>query len=211
VSDAFTQPYVLEPLQAAPVGAPEVGDLLAVVDAARAEADAIREQARAEGLAQGRAEGAAAALEEARAHTTPAVQALAAAVEALVAGRAEAADRVEVRAVDLAFELAEKIVGGAVAVQPERVLDAVRGGLRCLVERERVQVLVHPDDLALVRESMDGMGAELGGIEHVEVMEERRIARGGALVRTPEAEIDAAVRTKLERAREVVMAELGAA
>ena len=33
------------------------GDLLAVVESARAEADAIREQARAEGLAIGRAEG----------------------------------------------------------------------------------------------------------------------------------------------------------
>ena len=90
------------------------------------------------------------------------------------------------------------------------MLDVVRGALRCLVERERVQVLVHPEDLALVRESMDDVAAELGGIEHVEVMEERRVARGGAIVRTPTAEIDAAVRTKLERAREVVMAELGA-
>jgi flagellar assembly protein FliH len=211
VSDSFAQPYVLEPLQAASPAAPAVGDLLAVVDATRAEADAIREQARAEGLAQGRAEGAAVALEEGRARTAPAVEALAAAVEALVATRAEAADRVEERAVALAFELAEKIVGGAVAAQPERVLDSVRGALRCLVERERIQVLVHPDDLGLVRESMGEMAAELGGIEHVEVMEERRLARGGALVRTADAEIDAAVRTKLDRAREVVMAELEAA
>ncbi len=211
MSDSFAQPYVLEPLEAAPSAAPAAGDLLAVVDAARAEADAIREQARAEGLAQGRAEGAAVALEEGRARTAPAVEALAAAVEALVATRAEAADRVEERAVALAFELAEKIIGGAVAAQPERVLDAVRGALRCLVERERIQVLVHPEDLGLVRESMGEMAAELGGIEHVEVMEERRLARGGALVRTAEAEIDAAVRTKLDRAREVVMAELEAA
>lgn len=211
MGERFAQPYVLEPLDAAPVAAPAAGDLLAVVEAARAEADAIREQARAEGLAQGRAEGAAAAVEEARARTAPAVEALVAAVRALEAGRAEVADRVEARAVDLAFELAEKIVSGAVAAQPERVLDAVRGALRCLVERERIQVLVHPEDLGLVRGSMDDVAAELGGIEHVEVMEERRITRGGAIVRTPDAEIDAAVRTKLERAREVVMAELGAA
>jgi flagellar biosynthesis/type III secretory pathway protein FliH len=70
-------------------------------------------------------------------------------------------------------------------------------------------VLVHPEDLALVRDAMSGVAGELGGIGHVEVLEERRIGRGGAVVRTPDAEIDATVRTKLERAREVVTAELG--
>ena len=204
----MTEPYLLEPLEAA-AAAPAVEDLLAVVTAARAEADAIREQARAEGLAQGRAEGAAAAHEEARAQLVPAVQALNAAAEALGQERHDVAARVERTAVELALELAEKVVGGTVEAQPERVLDAVRGALRCLVVRERIQVLVHPDDLLRVRDAISDVAGELGGIGHVEVLEERRIGRGGAVVRTPEAEIDATVRTKLERAREIVVAELG--
>ena len=79
--------------------------------------------------------------------------------------------------------LAEKIVGAAVAVDPELVVEAVRGALRGLVERERVTVLVHPDDLELVRGAMGGLVATLGGIEHSEVQAERRVAprrRGGA-------------------------------
>jgi flagellar biosynthesis/type III secretory pathway protein FliH len=201
------QPYLLEPLEPA-ADVPDVEDLLAVVAAARAEADAIREQARAEGLAIGRAEGAAAAVEEARVHLHPAAQALRAAADAVAVLEADTAERTERRAVELAIELASKIVAGTIEVQPERVLDAVRGALRCLVERERIQVLVNPEDLALVREAMDDLAAELGGIEHVEVQEERRIARGGALVRTTDAEIDASLQSKLDRAREVVMAEL---
>jgi flagellar assembly protein FliH len=201
------QDFVLDQLEpTAPV--PDVEDLLAVVAGARAEADAIREQARAEGLAQGRAEGQAAAHAEVHAVLEPALQALAATAEALAAERAEVADRVERQAVELALELAGKVVAGAVEAQPERVLDVVRGALRCLVERERVQVLVHPDDLAIVREAMDRIRGELGGIEHVEVQEERRLHRGGAIVRTPDAEIDAALRTKLDRAREAIVAEL---
>jgi flagellar assembly protein FliH len=206
----MSEPYVLEPLEPA-VDVPDVEDLLAVVAAARAEADAIREQARAEGLAIGRAEGAAAVVEEARTHLQPAAQALRDAADAVAALQAEAAERTEHRAVELAIELASKVVAGAIEVQPERVLDAVRGGLRCLVERERIQVMVNPDDLALVREAMDDLAAELGGIEHVEVQEERRVARGGALVRTNDVEIDGSLETKLERAREVVMAELARA
>ena len=203
----MAEPFLLEQLE--PTAAvPDVEDLLAVVAAARAEADAIREQARAEGLALGRAEGAAAAREEALAQLAPAVQALSAAAEALVHERAQLADRTEERAVELALELADKVVAGAIEAQPARVVDVVRGALRCLIERERLQVLVHPDDLALVRESMAGLASELGGIEHVEVQEERRVGRGGALVRTADAQVDASLNTKLERAREVVAAEL---
>jgi flagellar biosynthesis/type III secretory pathway protein FliH len=187
---------------------PDVEDLLAVVAAARAEADQIRAQAREEGLAQGRAEGEAAARAESQALLQPALQALAAASDALAAERAEVAARVERQAVELALELAGKVVAGAVEAQPERVLDVVRGALRCLVERERVQVLVHPEDLAIVRESMDRLRGELGGIDHVEVQEERRLGRGGAIVRTPDAEIDADLRTKLDRARDAIVAEL---
>src|SRR5919201_563804 len=93
---------------------PDVGDLLAVVESARAEADAIREAARAEGFAAGQAEGAAAARALAQAQLAPAVQALQAAAEALAAERAALADQVEARAVDLALELAEKVVAGAI-------------------------------------------------------------------------------------------------
>ena len=201
------QEFVLDQLE--PTAAvPDVEDLLAVVAAARAEADQIRAQAREEGLAQGRAEGEAAARAESQALLQPALQALAAASDALAAERAEVAARVERQAVELALELAGKVVAGTVDAQPERVLDVVRGALRCLVERERVQVLVHPEDLAIVRESMDRLRGELGGIDHVEVQEERRLGRGGAIVRTPDAEIDADLRTKLERAREAIVAEL---
>jgi flagellar assembly protein FliH len=88
------------------------------------------------------------------------------------------------------------------------VLDVVRGALRCFMERERVQILVNPDDLGIVREAIDAVAAELGGIDHVEVQEERRIGRGGAIVRTPTAQVDAGIETKLDRAREVIVAEL---
>jgi flagellar assembly protein FliH len=203
----MAQAFVLDELE--PIAAaPAVEDLLAVVEAARAEADQIREQARAEGLALGRAEGAAAAHEEARAQLAPAVHALHAAVEALESERAGIADRVEEGAVELALELAGKVVAGAVEAQPERVLDVVRGALRCFMERERVHILVHPDDLGLVRGSIEELAAELGGIDHVEVQEERRISRGGAIVRTTAAQVDASLRTKLDRAREVIVSEL---
>jgi flagellar assembly protein FliH len=164
--------------------------------AAEAELAALRDAARAEGFEQGRAEGLAGA--------QLALATLDAASRAVAEAHAAITDSLEAEAVELALALAGKIVAGAVAVDPSLVLEAVRGALRGIVERERVTVLVNPDDLAHVREAIGGIEASLGGIEHCEVQAERRVGRGGAIVRTPDGDVDARVETKLERAREIV-------
>jgi flagellar biosynthesis/type III secretory pathway protein FliH len=171
-----------------------------VLEQAAAEAAALRETARAEGYAAGCA--------EARAELEPAGAALGQAILEVHANMADRADRLEAHAVDLGLFLAEKILGGALAVEPERVVETVRGALRGIVERERVTILVSPDDLDLVRESIAGVIASLGGIEHCEVQAERRVGRGGCVVRTPEGDVDARIETKLQRAREVIEAAL---
>ena len=110
---------------------------------------------------------------------------------------------------ELGLALAGKIVAGTLAIEPERVVDAVQGALRGIVERERVTVLVNPDDMPIVTEAIESVKASLGGIEHCVVEAERRVARGGCIVRTPVGDIDARVETKLERATEVIGAALG--
>jgi flagellar biosynthesis/type III secretory pathway protein FliH len=191
-------PSVTAPAALAESGADAV---MAALAQAEAEADLLRSTAREEGLREGR--------EEALAALAPALEALTQAAEGVQASQFARADRLETHAVDLALFLAEKVIGGALAVQPELVVEAVRGALRGIVERERVTVLVHPEDLEMVREAMDGVRASLGGIEHCEVQAERRVSRGGAVVRTPDGDVDARVETKLVRAREVVEAALG--
>jgi flagellar biosynthesis/type III secretory pathway protein FliH len=162
------------------------------------------EAIRAEGFNDGYSAGVA----DARGTFEPAAAALEAAAAELHLLRGETAERSERAAVELAIAIAEKILQGALAAEPERVVDAVRGALRRLVERDRVLVLVHPDDLDVVREHAAGLVAELGGIEHCGVEADRRVGRGGAIVRTAEGEVDATLETKLDRAREVVESEL---
>jgi flagellar assembly protein FliH len=191
----------LEPPAASVPAADAADAVMETLAQARADADQLRASARAEGYAAGR--------EEALAVLEPALAALSAAVESTHAEHVAASERLERSAVDLALALAGKIVAGAVAVEPERVVESVRGALRGLVERERITVLVNPDDLELVAAAMDAVRGTLGGIEHCEVQSERRVARGGCIVRTQDGDVDAGVDTKLERAREVIEAELG--
>jgi flagellar assembly protein FliH len=162
--------------------------------------DAVREQAFEEGFAAGVA--------HAQSQLDGPASALAAAADQLQALRTDAAASVEADAVDLALRIAEQAVGAAIAADPELVVEAVRGALRRLVERDRVLILVNPDDLELVRDHVGRLVGELGGIEHCEVQAERRVRPGGAIVRTSEGEVDATLETKLARAREVLEHEL---
>ena len=162
--------------------------------------DAVREQAFEEGFAAGVA--------EAQSQLEGPASALAAAADQLQALRTDAAASVEADAVDLALRIAEQALGAAIAAEPELVVEAVRGALRRLVERDRVLILVNPDDLELVRDHVGRLVSELGGIEHCEVQAERRVRPGGAIVRTTEGEVDATLETKLARAREVLEHEL---
>jgi flagellar assembly protein FliH len=175
-----------------------------IVNAALAEADRIREMARVEGYEA----GSRAAAVEAGERFDAAFSALREAVGQVREMRARSADDVERHAVELGLQIAEKALAGALAADPERVVEVVRGALRCLVERERVTIFVNPEDLQTVRDAVDDLAGSLGGIEHCDVQEERRVSVGGAVVRSVTGEVDASLTTKLERAREILEAEL---
>jgi flagellar assembly protein FliH len=195
--------YPLEQLE--PSAPPPPSTPAGVLAGAVAEAERIRESARAEGYAQGHEEGLSAGHAEVRSG----VEALRKALAGMQRMREEILEGTERDAVELALALAAKIVAGTLEVQPERVVDAVRGALRRVAERRRIAVLVDPADLQLVNAAIEGLQAQAGGIELCEVQADRRVGRGGAIVRTLEAEVDASVETQLERAREVIRAELG--
>jgi flagellar assembly protein FliH len=171
-----------------------------VLSAVRAEAEQIRAQAWAAGEAEGRAAGLAAARSDAQ----PTLSALGASLEAIANAREQLMADLEEDAVEMAMRLAEQILAGVLSVEPERVMDVARNALRHLTERRRVTLVVHPDDLELVSDCVEQLQSELGGIEHLGVQADRRIARGGAIARTDTGDIDAGIDTQLARARELV-------
>ena len=183
---------------AAPVPAgPSPQDIVAQ---AHAEAEAIRAQAREDGFAAG--------LQAAQGELATTAEALRAALASVAELRGEVADQVERGAIALGLRIAEQALGAAIEVDPDRVVETVRGALRRLTERERVTILVNPEDLDTVRAATADLIARLGGIESCDVQAERRVSRGGAVVRTVEGEVDATLETKLLRARDVLMTEL---
>jgi flagellar assembly protein FliH len=193
----FAFPTLEAPAGLSPIAAPRAAE--PEIDLA-AEAEAAR--------AAGHEAGFQAGLVEAQSQMAAGIAALQGAAAEVAAERARVSAAVETAAVELAIKIAEQAIAASVAARPDAVVDVVRGALRRLVERDRVTVLVNPEDLDLVRAASEGLIAELGGIEHCDVQAERRVGRGGAIVRTVEGEVDATLATKLSRAREVLEEEM---
>ena len=194
--------FALEQLQPSAPPAHDAHEQL--IAQATAEAESIRELARSEGRREGCAEGR----REALAEISIAALALGEAIQGVERLREELSAELERDAVELAFALTAQILAGALDAEPERVVDVVRGALRRIAERRRITILVDPKDLEIVSGAIGELRAQTGGIELCEIQSDRRIGRGGAIVRTAEGEVDLSIDTQLERAREIVQAEL---
>ena len=190
MNDAFAFP-VLEGMRVQSTSPHET-----LVAAAQAEAETITEEART----RGHEEGLAAAAAEAQAQLAPARHAL---IEACVAFERLADDivpLVERRAVELALTLAEKILGTALDVDPSLVGAVAAGALRRVVSHDRIELDVNPEDVELIRATLATDNNELSSSRRIAVISERRVPRGGCVVRTVDGEIDARVEKQLERA-----------
>lgn len=211
----------------------DLGDLAAQGELlkarARAEADRIlaaardqREKLVRDGAADGRREGLARGVEEGRKQGAEAgrKEALAAHGERLKTleaswGAALAAfeadrDRMLVEArqdvVRLAAAIGELVTKRALALEPGRVTDQLAAVLALLARPTRLVVAVHPDDEPIVRESLPGLAARIGAAAHVELVADTTLERGSCVARSGAGgEIDASIRTQLERISEVLL------
>jgi flagellar assembly protein FliH len=172
---------------------------------AGAEAEEIRARARAEGYAAGLAAGR----EDGASEIAAATAALAASLHGVEALHDELVASLETDALELALALAGKILAGATQARPELIVEVVQGALRRIADRRRITVLVNPADLEHVRAAVGQITTQGSGVEQCEVLAEERVRTGSAIVRTAEGEVDASVRTQLERAREVAGMALG--
>ena len=181
---------------------------------ARGECDALREAARAEGLAAGRAEGLknaaeeiearaeARAAERSRAALATATPAVRAAAEALEAELEQWRSEWELAAVQLAVEIAGRLTGEQVAANPALLIGRAREVLSLAGGRQDARLRMHPDDLAALGEDAaavtDGTRAELVADASVEP--------GGCVLQTDAGEVDGQLSAQLDRLVEELLA-----
>jgi flagellar assembly protein FliH len=179
----------------------------ALIAVAREQAEAIAQSAREQGFEAGYVEGMARA-------EAAVVERLALA-EQLVArtrdAREEALASCERDLVELSFQIAEKIVRQRVAADPATTVGVLEHALRKAFVRDGLTVLCHPDDLERLSASSELLQTKVGSLHGLSLIGDRRISRGGVVVRTDAGDIDATIESQLERLRDLLFDERAAA
>jgi type III secretion protein L len=148
-----------------------------IVKEARAEAEAAREDARE----QGRAEG----LEEA--------------LECVAKARREYEEvlaAAEGDMLEMAFRLAQRIVGKAIELEPELTAQMVEQVLRHARGKREISVLVAPGDLDVLESSADQFARQVDGVPvHFEA--DASLERGSCVIKTESGRIDGRIESQL--------------
>lgn len=103
----------------------------------------------------------------------------------------------------LSLAIAERIVHHQIAEDSQIVLETVRNALTRLVAREAVTLRVNPADLEALRAHRDSIVAS-NDVEHLRIVEDQRVDRGGVVIESESGAIDAKIATQLRGARRAI-------
>lgn len=129
-----------------------------------------------------------------------AAQALQTVAEELALQQSMHAARLEEAILDIAFEVAEKVLGSEVQARPELVVESVRQALARMSDND-LTIRVHPDDMPIVQEAMWELRNERNTGDMLSFQQDARVDRGGCIVESENGSVDARLSTKLDLAR----------
>ncbi|MDQ2872850.1 MAG: FliH/SctL family protein [Candidatus Eremiobacteraeota bacterium] len=159
----------------------------------------IEESARAAGFDRG--------LEQGRAETQTEMDEMLSTMRGLVemarVERHKIIEGAEPEILRLSTAIAERILHQHTAIEPKTVLEMTRSAIARLVSRDTVTVRVNPADIELMRENRETF-MSMNDIEHLRVIEDQRVDRGGVLLETEAGTIDAKISTQLREVRRIL-------
>lgn len=145
------------------------------------------------GFEQGHAAGMAAA-QESMAQSAARLAALVAHVHENHAAFFRAAER---QVVDLALQIAQKVVEREVENIPDMAVNVIRAALEEMDARTAVRVRVSPDDVELLRRRWTQVIPAGVAADRIELQSDERVQSGGAIVETTHGQVDAQLESKL--------------
>lgn len=108
--------------------------------------------------------------------------------------------------VELALEVAQKLVAG-MPITPAMVEAVVRDALEQVEEATEIQVCLHPDDLALLQQVNSPLLLPAGGMDVLQFVKSPEVSRGGCMIKTRFGLIDARRETRMQMIRSTLMHE----
>ena len=168
---------------------------------ARNEAQRIRDDAYKEGYDTGRAE----AVDEAGGEAAKLLKTLKELNVELRNEEQRMIAEMEPQLVELAVQIAEKILHRELTQDAEAVRITVTAALNKLTDRDRVTIRANPADVALLKEFKLDMAASFDGVREVKVVDDENIARGGCIVETDMLRVNGDIGAQLKEIQQQLM------
>lgn len=172
----------------------------AVIAQAESEARRLYEQARKTGNQQGR--------EEAKEEILPSLVAFGHAGQMLIVFEEQMVARYTPQIVRFALEIAEKIIGHAIAEDPQIVASVLERAKREVAEARQMRIWLHPADHRVLAETCPELikiGSETG--RTIEVVGSEDVTRGGCRLETEMGLVDATLPTQINEIRRQLLDE----
>ncbi|CAN5365631.1 hypothetical protein BH10PLA1_BH10PLA1_08890 [soil metagenome] len=178
---------------------------------AQAEAAGLKEQAFADGFTEGRKSGLAkgnedgqrsghaAAIAEHREKLSKLIEAISGSITTFDESRRKLVSDGLSEVVKLAVGIARRVTKQQGIIDP-RVLEAnLSAAMKLVVHAADVRVAVNPVQKATLADVLPRLQLSWPNLEHVELIEDAKLAPGGCRVFTPQGHIDADLDTQLDR------------
>jgi flagellar assembly protein FliH len=201
----FSLPDIEEQAKARIARAQEQAEQIVANATARAAdiESAARAQGQAAGWQQGHTDGqdsgASAALDQHAARLREVMTTFNAAAAALDQFRAQVEAAATRDAVELALAIAARITRRQGMIDPDVLLENVKGALNIVGRTSVTRVAVHPSQHALLMQILPQLQPDSPSLRHAEIIDDESIAPGGCRVFTSHGHVDADLKTQLDR------------
>ena len=110
----------------------------------------------------------------------------------------ELASRYEKEILDLAFEIAGKILGHEIKERPKSIAEIVHTALLQVVDCQKITVRANPNDLSYLQNLRADLAGKLSQDARIELISDASVEAGGCVIDTEKGSLDARIDSQLE-------------
>lgn len=105
---------------------------------------------------------------------------------------------------NLAFKIAEKIIGKALELDKDLIVDIVAQALQTVRQSRQITIRVNPEDAKVLKANREALADALGQGRMIDVAEDKKVPRGGCIIESEIGIVEAHLQTQLERLKKVL-------
>ena len=106
---------------------------------------------------------------------------------------------------DLAFKIAEKIIGKQLEIDPDSIISIVKQAMQTVRQTKQLTIRVHPDDAKRLKANEEELQEALGRQRFLDVVEDKKVQQGGCIIESEIGTVEAQLNTQLERLKKILL------